>query len=160
MRFASIITVSLLMLSCGGGSIPTENPAHFPLDQLAGSWEDVNRDNKFYEQWEHLGDNHMLGQGFVLSGSDTVFIEQLEITQKGNDLYYIVNLSGASQSSAVEFRMTEMTNDQVTFENPNHDFPKKISYKLISIGEMEVFLNGMENGTFGEDRFSFVRNEM
>ncbi|MCH2198764.1 MAG: hypothetical protein MK081_08260 [Flavobacteriales bacterium] len=74
MRFASIITVSLLMLSCGGGSIPTENPAHFPLDQLAGSWEDVNRDNKFYEQWEHLGDNHMLGQGFVLSGSDTVFI--------------------------------------------------------------------------------------
>lgn len=152
-----------LVVSCGEAERPEEDARDFPLEALVGKWEDVNRENRFYEEWEKVGERHLKGTGYVLSGdsmqSDTVFIEQLEILPENGSLFYVVSLSGSQTSENVRFEMTSNSKGVITFENPQHDFPKKISYKLMSNVQMEVYLNGVENGEFGETRFSFIRQK-
>lgn len=157
------IGVAIFATSCADSSPVSAEAKQFPLEALVGKWEDVNRANKFYEEWEKVGERHLRGRGYVLSGdslqADTVFIEQLEILPEEGSLFYVVSLSGSQTSEKVRFKMTQADDGVITFENPEHDFPKKINYKLLSNVQMEVYLNGLENGKFGETRFSFIRQK-
>lgn len=162
MRYQNFL-FPILILTTLGGCIETpveeEKPARFPLERLAGKWEDVNRDNKFYEEWIVANDSLLVGKGYVMMAIDTVFIENLRIYKEAQGTFYEVHLSSnqLKEPEVVVFKMTHSDETDIVFENPKHDFPKKITYRMISNTEMRVFLNGMENGTFGETRFSFVR---
>lgn len=117
----------------------------------------MNRDNAFFEEWNVVGDKHLEGRGYVMSSGDTVFIEQLEIVAQDSALLYRVGLNGSRTRDLVEFRMTSASRNEIVFENPKHDFPKKISYVLQPDSGINVYLSGHEEGQFSEINFSFVR---
>lgn len=147
------------MMGCNETPVIQEQPKYFPLERLAGKWEDVDSENKFYEEWTVVSDSLLIGKGYVMVSADTVFIENLRIFKDDEGTFYQVNLSSnqSQKPEVVKFKMTSSDDNDIVFENPQHDFPKKITYRMISNTEMRVFLNGIENGNFGESRFSFVR---
>ncbi|MFT4737999.1 MAG: hypothetical protein ACI8QD_002277 [Cyclobacteriaceae bacterium] len=100
------------------------------LSWLAGQWirvDDSDSARQTYENWSQLENGSLAGIGTTLSGVDTVWKEELLIIKRNNVTQ--LEVTGANDSSAVIFKLTELHKQQVIFENPTHDFPKSISYR-------------------------------
>nr|WP_068886760.1 DUF6265 family protein [Pedobacter panaciterrae] len=106
------------------------NPQKFKdLEWLVGKWTRVNAKagESGYETWTRISPVKLSGKGVTLKGEKPIFVENLEFKIKGNDIFYVVMVTGEKQPTY--FKLTELNKDGFTCENPEHDFPKKISYK-------------------------------
>ncbi|MDG1260976.1 MAG: DUF6265 family protein [Flavobacteriales bacterium] len=154
-----LLSITALLCACGGNQQEDAVDENFAFERLAGKWEDVDEKNKWYEEWNLIEEGLLEGRGYVLYETDTVFIECMYINFRSETPTYSVGLSGGNSEESVVFDLTSITKDQVTFENPNGENLKKISYKMISNVDMRIYIDEMENGAFGEKRFSFLRVE-
>lgn len=90
----------------------------------------------------------MLGVSRRVHGGKTVAFEFIRITEQDDGkLVFIASPSGQETAS---FSMTSIGDREVIFENPDHDFPQRIIYRLISdqdlLGRVEGTLDGAEKG--------------
>jgi len=99
------------------------------LAWLEGTWTRTNAkpDRSGIEVWSKKN-NELIGRGVNLKGTDTAFVEKLKIVSKDGKLFYVADVP--ENKSLVWFGFTELTSTSFVCENPEHDFPKKISYKL------------------------------
>ncbi|MCX2451507.1 DUF6265 family protein [Pedobacter sp. PLR] len=99
------------------------------LEWLTGKWKRTNpkAGESGHEIWAKSGPLKLIGKGVTLKGTTPTFIENLEFSVKGKDIYYIVMMEGDEQPTY--FKLTSLAADGFTCENPEHDFPKKIRYK-------------------------------
>lgn len=98
------------------------------LEWLVGKWTRTNAKagESGYETWNKTADLKLTGKGVTLSGKKVTFVEDLAFIVKGTDIFYTVIVSG--EKKPVYFKLTELSKDSFTCENPSHDFPKKIAY--------------------------------
>jgi hypothetical protein len=61
-------------------------------------------------------------------------------------LYYIAKV--AHNALPVAFALTECGDSHAVFENPEHDFPTRIAYRLGEAGEMTVGVTGADGKGF------------
>jgi Domain of unknown function (DUF6265) len=69
----------------------------------------------------------MLGMSRTLAGSRTVEFEFLRIEQREDGIYYVAQPKG--RCPATDFKLTRAGAQEAVFENPQHDFPKRIIYR-------------------------------
>ena len=100
------------------------------LRWLTGTWNRTNTKpgHTAHERWEKSGNNEMQGWGVNLKGQDTLFVEKLKLVIKDNHIYYVADVPENKQP--VYFKLTEIIKESFVCENPDHDFPKKITYIL------------------------------
>ena len=100
------------------------------LTWLTGTWNrtNVKPGRKAHERWEMVGSQAMKGFGVTLKEQDTAFVEKLQLLIRDNKIWYVADV--AHNQAPVFFELTAINNDGFTCENPAHDFPKKIIYKL------------------------------
>jgi hypothetical protein len=99
------------------------------LDQLAwmvGSWSVEQGGTVVEEHWTPTRGNTMLAVGRTTRGERTVFFEFLRIEQTPDGITY--HAAPRGRSPATPFKMVEMSEGKVVFENPQHDFPVRITY--------------------------------
>lgn len=102
------------------------------LSWLAGGWETANAAERWTdEHWTTPAGGAMLGMSRTVKAGALSEFEYLRIVQKGDDLVYIAHPGG--RAPGTEFKMTSLTEGaagyrRVVFENPEHDFPKRILY--------------------------------
>ena len=84
----------------------------------------------------------MLGLNRSVSGTAHGRFEYLRIVQTKIDTYYWARPGGAKETP---FKMTKATENHVVFENPDHDFPKRIEYRLDG-DELTAQISGDEPG--------------
>jgi hypothetical protein len=99
------------------------------LDRLAwmvGSWAADGGGTYVEEHWTPARGNTMLAVARTTRGPRTVFYEFLRIEQTGDAITYHGAPKG--RHPATPFQMTEVSADKVVFENPQHDFPQRITY--------------------------------
>ncbi|HEU5291635.1 MAG TPA: DUF6265 family protein [Cyclobacteriaceae bacterium] len=128
-----LIILFLLMSSVTGFSqaFSKEAAANFKkVEWLIGTWDrtNVKPGRTSWEQWKTISQHHIGGMGVTMQGSDTVFVEKFSIQIKDNALYYIADVP--ENKEPVFFKLTEITSGGFVCENPQHDFPKKISYQF------------------------------
>lgn len=98
---------------------------------LNGGWTQTNitkPGKALVEQWAKSGDYEMKGQATTIQNGDTVYIERITLLIKDNAIYYVADVPQNKQS--IFFKLTSITENGFVCENPEHDFPKRISYKL------------------------------
>lgn len=98
---------------------------------LNGSWNQVNitkPGQALVEQWTKSGDYEMKGHATTTQNGDTVFVEHTTLLLKDNAIYYVADVPQNKQP--VSFKLTAITPNSFTCENPQHDFPKRITYVL------------------------------
>ena len=100
------------------------------FDWLIGTWHrtDSKPGRSGHERWEKTTASELKGFGVNLKGTDTAFVEKLLIVIKDDQLYYVGDVP--ENQKPVYFKLTEITESGFVCENPEHDFPKKISYQL------------------------------
>lgn len=127
--------VILLLVLLGEGlqaqDIAKETTDNFnKLSWLTGMWNrtNVKPGRKAHERWEMVGSQAMKGFGVTMKEQDTAFVEKLQLVIKDNKIWYVADVE--HNKAPTFFELTAISNDGFTCENPAHDFPKKIVYKL------------------------------
>lgn len=123
------------------------------FEKMLGKWKAVDGQNVFYETWSQEK-TRMTGTGFMLQGKDTAFGEKLIVEFVNEKLVYIADVK--KQNPAM-FTCNAQTETGWIFDNPDHDFPNKISYYLISPQKLTVILEGIEEGKPIVQKLSFVK---
>lgn len=125
------LTLSILALIISQVTIAQRD---FP-DFLQGTWKVENKE--MYEHWDKLNDNSLKGFSYNTKDGALNISEYLDITQAKKDIIYTATVLNQNQGRGISFKLNKV-GDTYSFENPKHDFPKKISYKKVS--ETEVFV--------------------
>ena len=116
------------------------------LAWLSGCWAAVDQDVGSTEQWMPPAGGTMLGVSRSVRDGKTLAFEFLRIVEQDDgELVFIASPSGQNTTS---FSMTSFNVREVIFENPDHDFPQRIIYRLISdedlLGRIEGTIDGAE----------------
>ncbi|MCX7877063.1 MAG: DUF6265 family protein [Ignavibacteria bacterium] len=116
------------------------------LKWIADNWiySDDSKNLVIYESWEKTEKGYK-GYSKKVKDGKTVFEEFLSVEKEDGEIFYIADVS--HNPKPVKFRLTCNDLNEVVFENPEHDFPKKIRYKLIDDKELDVLIQGEVNGT-------------
>ena len=107
---------------------------------LAGVWAGTAGTSIFEERWTPPAGGSMLGVARSLRNDLMLSFEFLCIVERNGGLVYTAMPNG--RSPATDFTLTAIDADGATFENPAHDFPKKIRYNRRPDGSVEAVISG------------------
>ena len=114
------------------------------LKWLTGQWEGLQGKGVYHEEWELSENDELKGRAYMILKSEIVNVESLKIHVIDNSVYYTADVS--HNPAPVSFRLTSHTDTLFVFENPEHDFPQKITYEKkddnILIAVVEATRNG------------------
>ncbi len=114
------------------------------LAWLAGCWASIGGEAGSGEQWTVPAGKTMLGVSRTVRHSETVEYEFLQIRETAaGEIEYVARPSGQTGAAFLLVRLSER---EVVFENPDHDFPQRIIYRLIAEGNLEASIEGEVNG--------------
>lgn len=114
------------------------------LAWLTGCWASVGGEIGSVEQWMAPAGGTMLGMSRTVRNSQTVAYEYMQIRQSDDGrIEYTAMPSG---QPAASFTLLGLSESEVVFENPGHDFPQRIIYRLKPGGRLEASIEGELNG--------------
>jgi len=116
----------------------------FP-DFLQGTWKMEGKE--IYEHWDKPSDRRLKGFSYALKGGQLTVSEYLDIVQRDDRTIYTATVLNQNQGQSVDFLLTA-SDSTYTFENLNHDFPQKITYKKMA--DSAIFVR-----VFGKNREGF-----
>lgn len=129
------------------------------LRALEGTWFMPTDRGDRLELWTIADDSTYLGRGLRIKpeNGDTVTLETMRLELRRDTITYYALARGQNKNKPVPFRLTSADYEGYLFENPKHDDPKKILYRLLSNRELQVTTEGTRNGRTVKDEFVFER---
>lgn len=100
------------------------------LSWLADAWVGTRGSSgttTIEERWGPPLGGSMLGTSRTVSNGRLRAFEYLRIVERDGGLVYVAQPNGGA---ATEFVLTELTATRAVFDNPRHDYPKRITYEL------------------------------
>jgi hypothetical protein len=156
MKKPMLIACAALLLTAHAAPPPAAGPTLADFAWLAGHWRIEESDRQVDEHWMAPAGGLMMGMARTVQAGKLREYEFTLLRQEPNgDILYIA--SPAKQSEAA-FKLTLLTDGAATFENPAHDFPKKIVYARRPDGSLLAAIEGP--GRDGKPRrveYSFKR---
>ena len=126
MKLSAILTICLL--STVTAAQPSR-PTVADLGWMSGCWVMKNDNSTSFisERWtKPFG--KMLGTNRDVRNGSVGFYEYLRIEEREGEIYYVAKPARSTQETS--FKLTALEGKSATFENPDHDFPKRIVYSL------------------------------
>jgi hypothetical protein len=127
--------------------LPTDSMAE--LSWLYGCWGGKVNQRDFREQWMPLRGNQLIGLGSTEFEGKLSSYEYLRIEQRADGIYYVAVPSGQKEAA---FKLVSAAKDErdksstFVFENPQHDFPQRISYRRGTEGWLYATVEGKVQG--------------
>jgi hypothetical protein len=124
------------------------------LAWLSGAWVLEHGGTRTEETWSPAASNAILGMSRTLRGDRMVAFEFLRIVQREDGIYYVAQPGGRP---ATDFKLTSFDGATAIFENPQHDFPKRILYKRNPDGSLTARIDGGAGVSAGAMHLPFKR---
>jgi hypothetical protein len=121
------------------------------FDKLVGTWR-LGEEEQF-ERWTGNEDGSYSSRMYSVAGTDTTILEDVKIVKDGDKWNFITLVKGQNKGKAITFTSTILKDTIVQFENPSHDFPRIINYRLESEHNMQAFIAGTNDTIY----FNFSR---
>ena len=113
------------------------------LAWISGDWQTAPGGRaEIEEHWTQPAGGSMLGMSRTVAGGKTAEFEFLRIEQRENEIYYVAQPKGRCPQT--DFKLTRVTPQEAVFENPTHDFPKRIIYKKTADDSLTASIDGGE----------------
>ncbi len=113
------------------------------LAWMSGGWRTAPGGRaQIEEHWTAPAGGSMLGMSRTVAGDRTVEFEYLRLEQRSGDIYYIAHPK--ARYPGTEFKLTRLAGQEAVFENPAHDFPKRIIYRKGTDGSLTATIDGGE----------------
>jgi hypothetical protein len=117
---------------------------------LEGVWKGEAGNAALEERWTDGAGGIMLGVSRTLVPGKKAFFEFLRIEARPDGVFYVAQPGGRPPT---DFKLTEAAEGKAVFENPQHDHPKIIRYRLAGdtlVAEVE--------GDEGKEVYQFRRS--
>lgn len=118
------------------------------MDWVVGDWRSEVETTLFTEHWRRMDDGSLHGEAESRSTeTGEVFIsEKLRLEERSGRLTYVADVSTNDQE--ILFPLVGCDGDSVIFENPEHDFPKRIRYLRNGPDEISAHITDLEDKGF------------
>jgi hypothetical protein len=117
----TLTLAALLAIQIGAGAQTPELPSW-----MVGCWSGEVRGRSIHERWFASGGGSLVAVSTtVAAGADREF-EFVRIVRQGERLAYVAQPGGRPPTT---FTATRVGAADVVFENPQHDFPKRVGYQ-------------------------------
>lgn len=114
------------------------------LTWLKGCWSWSRNGRETTEHWLKPAGGTMLGISRTVADGKTVEFEFTQIRQEANgEILFIAKPSGQPEAT---FKMIKGSTNEVIFENPQHDFPQRVIYRLQGDGSLLGRIEGVSKG--------------
>ena len=123
-RSAALIGFSLALHSAFAHADTTVEQ----LGWISGHWCSDNNAQRIEEIWLPAHGGIMLGMSRTLTGESTKSFEYLRIVMEDHRPTYVAQPGGRPP---VGFQRSDGNQYWIRFENPEHDFPKRIEYRRL-----------------------------
>ncbi len=108
---------------------------------LSGDWEGVAGPSAIEERWSPAAGGAMLAISRTTRAGTMSAFEFLCIAERAGSLVYTAR---PNADAPTDFMLTHLDADSATFENPAHDFPKRIRYVRRPDGGLSATISGAE----------------
>ncbi len=149
--FSLMILVLLASVSCNKydakGNLIKKYDELQKATWLVGEWEKTDSLGTLKEIWTSKNDSTFIGQSYYFQNEkDTLHFESIELMQDQEHLIYSATVKGENNDTAIPFQMTKDEDSLLIFENPKHDYPQKIEYRLLKNKGLSILVSGKEKG--------------
>jgi len=119
---------------------------------LEGNWKGESGEAMIEERWTDAVGGTMLGVSRTIVSGKTVAFEFLRIEAREDGVFYVAQPNGRPPT---DFKLARVSNGEAVFENPRHDHPKIIRYRLDD-GALVAEVEGDE----GRQEFRFRKSSV
>lgn len=129
------------------------------LHALEGVWKMNGSRAVLCEEWKKIGKNYLHNKGYLVKGSDTTVTERVALTRTKEGIFYTSTVEDQNNKKPIVFKMTSATGNTFVFENPAHDFPKRIVYQIVSGDSLHAWIDDAVEGTKKVRHFYYTRQK-
>jgi Domain of unknown function (DUF6265) len=151
-----MLSLMLLVTIAAGsqaGAVSSGPPTIKDVAWIAGCWDSTRNGRHVAEHWMPPEGGTMMGVSRTTSGDKTTEWEFLIIRQGAQGLDYVAKPSRQPEAT---FTAARASATEVVFENPAHDFPKRIIYKRDG-DSLTASIEGTMNGQNRRIDFPFKK---
>jgi hypothetical protein len=145
-RYLLILILSIAPAAAGAADFP---------QWMAGSWRATVSGVQMEEHWTGAKGDLMIGMHRDVQPSKKSWFEFLRIERHDDGNIYYMAMPGGRQ--ATPFKMTTHQGKRVVFENPEHDFPKRITYWQPASSRLCARVEGSGSEAEKGEEFCWVR---
>jgi hypothetical protein len=153
----SFLLVFLALASCNNNA--NKNEKIKASQWLLGKWTQQSEQGILEETWKAVNDSTFEGTSYFIKGKDTLHNETIVLQQKGENLIYEATIKGEDNNEAVSFPLTSITEKNLVFENPKHDYPQKINYKLANTNTVIAKISGKQAGKVTSETYTLKKTQ-
>ena len=132
-RIASPVSIAIMVALLGLAHVIAARQAHArsssnidDLAFLAGHWVGGQEPVRIEEIWSEPAGGIMLATSTTVTPGKPSQWEFLRIAQRGDHLVLLASPGGATPTA---FELDTLEADRVSFVNPDHDFPQRVTYR-------------------------------
>lgn len=116
------------------------------INWMLGHWTSDEGKNVTTESWKRVSPETYEGLGETHSKESKQLIssESLRLVEMANEVFYVAKV--AHNEHPIAFKLTQCSSQMAVFENPDHDFPKKLEYQLDKNQLTVIVSDGKEKG--------------
>lgn len=145
MRKSLLATIVVVTLSPIVGAEPCDSLRS--IRWILGAWVAESGERTTLESWQELSPQTFEGRGEIRSTatSELLFGESLRIVEMSGELFYLVKVN--ENDLPVAFKSIECSETGAVFVNADHDFPRRLEYRVIGADRMVVLVSdGADEG--------------
>jgi hypothetical protein len=146
MKKTILLIPVLVFAGCGEKKTEAKYARMIQAEWLLGNWENTTPEGVLAETWEKENDSVFKGASLFIKKEDTLHVEAMSLYQSSGSVYYSSTVLGQNGDKPVAYRMTSGAAGKIVFENPAHEFPRRIGYNSVTPDSIVLQISGVRQG--------------
>lgn len=128
--FRALVACILFASAMPGNALDQTCQSLARFQWILGAWKAQDERSITLERWDQVSPTTFEGRGEVIQrlSGESGSLETLRLVEMSGAVYYIAKVS--HNDLPVAFKALSCSGTSVTFVNPEHDFPKRLVYRL------------------------------
>lgn len=155
-RAAVIVALLVVVLSTNASA--QHKDRILPLSWIEGDWVYNSETGTITESWVKDSDSSYSGEGkFMDKAGKVKSSEKIKLNQRDGYLWYVPVISNQNGGNPVYFKEVSNTPNELVFENLEHDYPQRITYRKVSDTEMIAIVEGKVDNQEYKQEYRYIR---
>ena len=110
---------------------------------VLGDWQMERKSGVMTESWKQVNDSSYEGKSYMTSkAGENKMLEEMQLVYRQKKYHFISAVPGQNKELPVSFSVNTFSDGHFVAENPEHDFPRRISYQLMKQDSLHAWIDG------------------